>query len=97
MNKPVKRCRTLCGEDAAGCFITNAGHLDCITDIVINKVWPVREIIKIAAGENPGAETSGMLNRATGELDELIAWVKELQALKKRRLDEENEEAICRR
>jgi hypothetical protein len=53
MNEPAKRCRTICGEDTAGCFITNVKHLDCITDIVINKAWAAREIIKAAAGENP--------------------------------------------
>lgn len=97
MDDLVKRCKTICGNDTAGCFITNAKHLDCVTDIVINKVWATREIIKTAAGEDRCAEIAGILNSATDEMDELIVWVRNLQALKKRSLNEEKKEAVCRR
>lgn len=76
MDESGKRCRTICGKETARCFITNARHLDCITDIVINRVWAAREIIKTAAGEDRCAEIAELLNTATDEMDELIAWVK---------------------
>jgi len=87
----------MCGEDTTGCFIANAKHLDCITDIVINKIWAAREIIERGTKKNTCKELSGILNIATNEMDELIDWVQNLQTLQKQHLNEANKEDVCRR
>mgnify|MGYP001570668063 CR=1 FL=1 len=97
LDELVKRCRTICGDDTSGCFIANAKHLDCITDIVINKIWAAREIIGMGTGKNTCKEIAGILNIATNEMDELIDWVQNLQTLQKRHLNEANKEVVCRR
>lgn len=97
MDELAKRCRAMCGEDTTSCFSANAKHLDCITDMVINKIWAAREIIDRGTKKNTCKELSGILNTATDEMDELIAWVKNLQTLKKRHLNEADKEVVCRR
>lgn len=83
MDKRAKRCATICGESTSGCFMTNKNHLECITDIVINRVWAAREIIELGINENDSHHASALLSMATDELDELVYWMQELRTTKK--------------
>ncbi len=96
MDELINRCKTICGDDRSGCFISNASHLECITDIVINKIWAAREIVALGAGEVTSGMTAGALKRATDEMDELILWVQRLQALRRKKDGEEQEETLCK-
>jgi hypothetical protein len=80
MDELVKRCGLICGDDRTGCFVENANHLECITDIIINKVWAARAIIELGARESSCERMAGILNVATGEMDELVDWMKNLRS-----------------
>ncbi len=97
MDELVKRCGSICGEDRSGCFVTNANHLECITDIIINKIWAARAIVEMGARESACEHLAGILNTATNEMDDLINWVKKMPTLQKRHAPEGTEEVVCRR
>lgn len=77
-------------------FFTNANHLDCITDIIINKIWAARAIIEMGTRESTCEHMAGILNEATQEMDELITWVKKMPILQKTDTNMENEEVLCK-
>ena len=83
MEKQSKRCEAICGENTAGCFMTNKNHLECITDIVINRAWAAREIIELGSHEKDPRQAAAFLSTATEELDELVFWMQELRTRKK--------------
>jgi hypothetical protein len=92
-----KRCGAICGEDRSRCFVTNASHLECISDIVINKVWAARAVIEMGARENRCEHMAGILSTATGEMDALLAWMKNIQVVQARQEHDGAKEALCRR
>lgn len=79
MDKRSTRCAAICGENTAGCFMANKNHLECITDIVINRAWAAREIIELGSKEKDPRQAAAFLNTATEELDELVFWMQELR------------------
>jgi hypothetical protein len=83
MEKRAKRCATICGENTSGCFLTNKKHLECITDIVINRVWAAREVIELGIHERDSHQAAALLSMATDELDELVYWMQEFRTMKK--------------
>jgi hypothetical protein len=83
MDTRAARCETICGENTAGCFMANKNHLECITDIVINRVWAAREIIELGAHEHDARHASVLLSAATDELDELVHGLQEFRVEKK--------------
>lgn len=83
MEKRAKRCATICGENTSGCFMTNKKHLECITDIVINRVWAAREVIERGINERDSQHGSALLSMAKDELDELVYWMQKLRTMKK--------------
>lgn len=82
MDKRAKRCAAICGENTAGCFMTNKNHLECITDILINRVWAAREIIELGSHERDPRQAAAFLSTATEELDALVYWMQELRTMK---------------
>ena len=96
MDKLVKRCGSICGENRTGCFVANANHLECITDIIINKIWAARSIIEMGTRDTTCEHMAGILNVATTEMDELIYWVKNMPTVQKSRMLKGNEEAACK-
>jgi hypothetical protein len=83
MMNPNERCKTICGDDISGCFIFNSSHIECISDIIINKVWSAREMIDMGASRNRNQEMSEILEMATAEMDRLIIWVQNLKAMQR--------------
>jgi hypothetical protein len=94
MNELGKRCGMICGEDRTGCFAANTRHLECITDIIINKIWAARAIIDIGTRDTDCERMTGILHVATTEMDELIDWVTYMQREQKKR---SSAELLCRR
>ncbi|MHB8844207.1 MAG: hypothetical protein ACYC7L_05600 [Nitrospirota bacterium] len=97
MNKLIERCCAICGEDRSGCFAENANHLECVTDIIVNKIWAARAIIEMGARESACEQMSGILNLATKDMDELIDWVKRMPTLQAGEIKEEDRGAVCSR
>ncbi len=80
------RCKRICGDDAP-CFTDNKKQISCISDMVINKVWPVKGLIDAAVKKNECSEVADILDIANNSIDELIEWVKHLQAEHHQRSD----------
>ncbi|MCL4476778.1 MAG: PilZ domain-containing protein [Nitrospirae bacterium] len=74
-----ERCRRICGDDKERCFIGNKKQIDCIADMVINKVFGISSIIEISMGESAPEKIRENLSHAVRTMDELILWVKFLQ------------------
>ncbi|MDI6727591.1 MAG: hypothetical protein QMD44_01525 [Thermodesulfovibrionales bacterium] len=81
-----KRCQQVCGNSSDNCFIGNNNQIACISDMVINKMWAVREIIRMARDESRCSQMDEFLNMASGNVDELIDWVKHLQEQNKKQI-----------
>jgi hypothetical protein len=96
MDELVKRCSAICGDDRTGCFVTNANHLECITDIIVNKIWAARAVIEMGTRDSTCEHMAGILNVAANEMDELINWVKEMPTLQKMKTHEINREVLWR-
>ncbi len=88
------RCKTICGEDPSGCFIINSKHVECISDIIINKVWSAREIIEMGAIRNRNNDLAELLDMAIDEMDKLIVWVQQIRAMRIK--SETSGEVACR-
>ncbi len=83
MNEPTNRCKTICGEKTAGCFMTDENQLQCITNIIITRVWAAREIIDMGARETNCNHMSELLSMAMDEMDELIYWMQQIRNIKR--------------
>ncbi len=88
MSLKEKRCRQMC-ESNDECFIWNDRQIACISDMVINKMWAVREIIRMARDESRCSQMDEFLNMASENVDELIDWVKHLQEQNRKQIMEE--------
>lgn len=70
-----ERCQRLCEQDK-DCFANNRKQITCISDMVINKMWPVKELIEFAKAENQCELLVEPLSMASDSINELIAWIK---------------------
>ncbi len=87
VDNPDKRCRSICGE-RQGCFADQAEHLECISDMVINRVWGVRSVISIGRELNHCADVEDYLDMADMALDEIMNWMDCLRKEKMKRIME---------
>lgn len=78
VDNPDKRCRSICGE-RQGCFADQAEHLDCISDMVINRVWGVRSMIAVGRDMNACSNVDDALDMADKALTEIITWIVRLR------------------
>lgn len=72
-----ERCQRIC-KSSLNCFADNKKQLMCISDMVINKAWPIKNLIASAMKKNKCAEVSEILQIASDNMDELVNWVKQL-------------------
>jgi hypothetical protein len=84
-NRFKERCLQICGDDSNPCFIGNNKQIDCISDMIINKVYAVKATVDRAREENQCEEIANFLGMASENVDELINWVKYLQGETKRK------------
>lgn len=87
----------ICGDGPDRCFVANGGQFDCISDMVINKIWAAKKILELGNEKNRCEHLAGILDLATHEMDEVLAWAKYLQTRQDRQLVREDREALCRR
>jgi hypothetical protein len=79
-NLPLhERCKRICGDDKEHCFIGNKKQVECIADMVINKMFGVSSLISISMTESDPEKMREKLSFAVKTMDELITWVKFLQ------------------
>lgn len=83
-NEFKERCQQIC-SDSSTCFIGNNRQVDCISDMIINKVYAVKATVDRAREDNQCEEIAEFLDMASENVDELISWVKYLQGQTKRR------------
>lgn len=83
MVKFKERCQQICGDGSDLCF--NNEQVDCISDMIINKVYALSAIIDRAREDNQCEQIAEFLDMASENVDELINWVKYLQGETKRR------------
>jgi len=74
-----ERCRRLCGEDRENCFISNKKQLLCLTDMVINKITGISALFQILREEIEDRKALELLERANGEMQALVDWVRFLE------------------
>lgn len=74
-----ERCERICGSDFEHCFIANRRQIECIADMVINKVFGISALIETALEEDQPGVLHEKLDRAMRNSRELINWVKFLQ------------------
>jgi hypothetical protein len=74
-----ERCRRICGDDREHCFIGNSKQIECIADMVINKVFGISSVIEMSREESAPEKIREALSQAVRTVDELITWVKYLQ------------------
>lgn len=83
----MKRCREICGDDEGRhCFIDKQNQIDCIADMVLNKVFAVRLCIEPVLEDMSNDKDAQYLNQAMHTLQELTNWIKYLQVVKDIRL-----------
>ncbi len=73
-----ERCQRIC--EGLNCFANNKKQFMCICDMLINKAWPIKDLIAAAMKENKCSEVAEILKMASDNVDELVNWVKQLQA-----------------
>ncbi len=73
------RCLTICGSERKRCFIRNSKQINCIADMILNKVSGILGIIELTLEENRNEKVAGNLQKATESIHELVNWVKFLQ------------------
>lgn len=81
-----KRCGEICGEDVRNCFIDNQKQIDCIADMVLNKVFAVSLCIEPVLNDASGDKNRQYLEQAMHALNELTNWIKYLQVVRDIRL-----------
>lgn len=78
-----ERCGRICKGKT--CFAADDDHRACITDMLINKIWPVKRFIENALSENRCSHIAGILEMADSEMEELLSFAKRLQDDQRRR------------
>lgn len=76
------RCSRICGDFRGNCFRDNKDQLTCISDMVINKASGIMAIIDTARDSNQCETMEEILQLAERDVNELISWVKDLNAQK---------------
>ena len=79
-----KRCRKICGGIHGECFTSDDRHLACIADMVINKVSAANMTLQMLKTEPCFGEHAEGLKVVTEEMEELIRWIRHLQAKQKK-------------
>lgn len=79
-----KRCLKICGGIHGECFTYDDRHLACIADMVINKISVAKMTLQMLKGEPCFGEHAEGLNMVTEEMEELIKWIRHLQAKQKK-------------
>lgn len=79
MEHNKERCRRICGDEIRDCFMGNKRQLDCIADMVVNKISNTKGFIESAMGNDPKGKLARNLDSAVISLNELLNWVKFLQ------------------
>ncbi len=74
-----ERCERICGGHKEQCFIGNKKQVECVADMVINKVFGISSIIEMAMGESNPEKIRENLSHAFRTVNELVTWVKYLQ------------------
>ncbi|MBI5076591.1 MAG: PilZ domain-containing protein [Nitrospirae bacterium] len=77
-----RRCREICGDDVRNCFIDNQNQIDCIADMVLNKVFAVSLCIEPVLNDASEEMNRLYLKQAMHALNELTNWIKYLQVVK---------------
>lgn len=73
-----ERCQQICGDSGTLCF--NSEQVTCIADMVINKAGNIKLIIEEARVEKQFDQIAEILCMASKNIDELINWIRYLQA-----------------
>lgn len=73
------RCRQICGDEAQNCFVGNKRQIDCIADMVINKVSVSKAMIESALLNVPEGDSREYLDLALSSMADLSNWIKFLQ------------------
>ncbi len=73
------RCKRFCGEERENCFISNRKQLLCLTDMVINKITGISALFQILREEIEDRKALELLERANGEMQALVDWVRFLE------------------
>ena len=81
IDEMMERCRRICGDGHGRCFIANKKQLNCIADMVINKVSGIIGIIDTAKGMESGGGITDALDMASEDLEALVYWVRYLQVV----------------
>lgn len=77
-----KRCAKICGDDAEHCFVDNKKQLDCIADMVTNKLFTVALLLDRAKKEDPKDSIQEYINQALQASSKLLNWIKYLQVIR---------------
>lgn len=77
-----KRCRDICGDEVRHCFIDNQNQIDCIADMVLNKVFAVTLSLEPVLDDVSEDKNRQYLEQAMHTLHELTNWIKYLQVVK---------------
>lgn len=94
-NKPPSRCQKICGRERKNCFINNKNQLECLSDIVTNKVFGISSIVRLLSDKiSPDNQTRLFTEEITKNLNELINWVKFLQLMHDIKMTDEYREDV---
>ena len=82
MNDLEKRCETICEKGAHRCFSPGGNHFECPSDMLMDKMLAVREVIEIGIERNACPQVAGILNVATENIDEVLEWLTYLHSMR---------------
>ncbi len=74
--------------------MTDEKQLECVTDIIITRVWAAREIIDMGTRETNCNHMGELLSMAMDEIDELIYWMQQLRNIKNRTESHSQQEGL---
>jgi hypothetical protein len=81
MNDLEKRCETICEKGTHLCFTPDGNRFECPSDMLMDKMLAVREVIGIAIERNACPQVAGILNVATENIDEVLEWLTYLHSM----------------
>lgn len=82
MSDLQKRCQAICGKDAHRCFTPSGNRLECLSDMLTDKMRTVREVIEIGIERNACPQVAGILDVATQNIDEVVEWLNYLHSMR---------------
>lgn len=77
-----KRCAKICGDDPEHCFINNKKQIECIADMVTNKVFTIALLLDLAKKEDAKDVLQEYINQALSASSKLLNWIKYLQIIR---------------